>query len=150
MSRQLRQSSASAPDSDSRRVERVGAPTAAFISVNRSFIVCSRTGASRHRVADALPCLRLLGVSQGVCEHTAQRCEQGCDCKLLSFQLALASLSNHTQSFNSRHRWFAGPLVRRRVTQASSVPWSRTCLSSQPLCVFSFFERVPQTPNSMI
>jgi len=30
----------------------------------------------------------------------------------------------------------------------SSEPWSRTCLSSQSLCVFSFFERVPQTPNS--
>ena len=38
--------------------------------------------------------------------------------------------------------------MRRRVTQASSVVWSRTCLSSQSLCVFSFFERVPQTPNS--
>ena len=26
--------------------------------------------------------------------------------------------------------------------------WSRTCLSSKPLRVFSFFERVTQTPNS--
>jgi len=43
-----------APDSDSRRVERVGAPTAAIISINRSFIVSSRTDATRHRVAAAL------------------------------------------------------------------------------------------------
>src|SRR3954462_13678452 len=41
------------------------------------------------------------------------------------------------------------PLVDRRVTQTSSVPWSRTCVSSQPLCVFSLIERDPQTPNSL-
>ena len=44
-------SSTSAPDSDSRRVEREGAPTAAFISTDRSVIVSSRTDAARHRVA---------------------------------------------------------------------------------------------------
>ena len=46
--------SPSAPDSDSRRVEREGAPTAAIIGIDRSFIVSSRTDASRHRVAAAL------------------------------------------------------------------------------------------------
>src|SRR4051812_9887585 len=40
------------------------------------------------------------------------------------------------------------PLVDRRVTQTGSVLWSRTCPSSQPLCVFSLIERDPQTPNS--
>src|SRR3954470_10925217 len=41
------------------------------------------------------------------------------------------------------------PLVDRRVTQTGSEPWSRTCPSSQPLCVYSFFERDPQTPNPL-
>src|SRR3954471_23622560 len=38
-------------------------------------------------------------------------------------------------------------LVDRRVTQTGSEVWSRTCPSSQPLCVFSLIERHPQTPN---
>ena len=114
--RELRQSSPSAPDSDSRRVEREGAPGLRSNSVDRSFIVRSRTGATRHRVAANRPRLRYSAVHKGLISEQHRDASSGADVKS-NQSLCLRCLRPYSMSdHDAASPW--GPLVRRRAVAA--------------------------------